>query len=160
MLVLLILIALRLKWGGFFLSFKLMFTIAFKKTLLFFLPYTSFLILQPFLPPPSYFLFFLGTASKFSSLTAAATTAWVLLCKVSDDKVGGRRKKKGENKGTRTSGDFQISMGISNTLTALLTSYLFSNPTWKHLFCFLTAFPLSFVSYCFLRSKKNTVRHA
>lgn len=72
--VLLILIALRLKCGIFLSALQINGHDSFYKALLFFLPYTSFhIFLQLLLPPPS-FLFFLGTASKFSSPAAAATT--------------------------------------------------------------------------------------
>lgn len=73
--VLLILIALRLKCGIFLSALQINVHDSFYKALLFFLPYTSFhIFLQLLLPPPSSFLFFLGTASKFSSPAAAATT--------------------------------------------------------------------------------------
>lgn len=92
---------------------------------------------------PHLFLFFSGTASKFSSPTVAATTAQILVWKVSDDKAGGRRKRREKKKRTRTSGDFQTSMGSSDISTASLTSSLFSNLPWEHPFCFSAPFSVS-----------------
>lgn len=61
-------------WIFFSLPFKLMFMTGFFKDLLLFLSHTSFHILQLLFPPPL-LLFFLGTASEFSSPMDATSTS-------------------------------------------------------------------------------------
>lgn len=101
-----------------------MFVSVFKK-LFYFSSFTHLFTSSYSSSSPHLFLFFSGTASKFSSPMVAATTAWILVWKVSDDKARDRRKRRGKKKRTRTSGDFQTSMGSSDIFTASLTFSLF-----------------------------------
>lgn len=106
---------------------------------------------------PHRFLFFPGTASKFSSPTVAATTAWILVWNVSDDKAEAEEKEEGKKR-TRTSGDFQTPLGSSDILTSSLTSYLFPIlPGNKS--CFSTTFSASLLVLFQTEERKCSKKH-
>ena len=106
---------------------------------------------------PHRFLFFPGTASKFSSPTVAATTAWILVWNVSDDKAEAEEKEEGKKR-TRTSGDFQTPLGSSEILTSSLTSYLFPIlPGNKS--CFSTTFSASLLVLFQTEERKCSKKH-
>lgn len=103
---------------------------------------------------PHLFLFFSGTASKFSSPTVAATTAQILVWKVSDDKAGGRRKRREKKKKEQEPQViFRPRWGAQ---TSPLPHWLsLSFPTFLGNIPFVSQLHFLFPSFCFFKQREE-----